>query len=44
MDVDPRFPIMDADSRQQLDEAKAALLAEAPLGAAADPFAAHLAE
>ena len=44
MDLNPRFPTVDADARRQLDKAKAELLAEAPLGAVPDPFAAELAE
>ena len=43
MDVNPKFPTLDADARRQLDEAKAELLAEAPKGAVPDPFAHQLA-
>ena len=38
MDIDPRYPKVDAAKRQDLAETKALLEAEAPKGAAADPF------
>ena len=40
--IDPRYPKVDAAKRQDLAETKALLEAEAPKGAAADPFAAEL--
>jgi PPK2 family polyphosphate:nucleotide phosphotransferase len=43
MDIDPRYPVVDAAKRKDLAETKALLEAEAPKGAAADPFAAELA-
>jgi PPK2 family polyphosphate:nucleotide phosphotransferase len=38
MEVDPRFPTVDEEQRRQLLEVKSALEAEAPKGAAPDPF------
>ena len=38
MDIDPRFPAVSDERRQQLQEVKAGLEAEAPEGAAPDPF------
>jgi len=43
MDIDPRYPKVDAAKQRDLAETKALLEAEAPKGAAADPFAAELA-
>ncbi len=43
MDIDPHYPVVDAAKRQDLAETRALLEAEAPEGAAADPFAAGLA-
>jgi PPK2 family polyphosphate:nucleotide phosphotransferase len=43
MQIDPRYPAVDAARQKDLAEAKALLEAEAPKGAAADPFAAELA-
>ena len=40
--IDPRYPVVDAGKRKDLAEARALLEAEAPRGAAADPFAAGL--
>jgi PPK2 family polyphosphate:nucleotide phosphotransferase len=40
--LDPRFPTVGDDQRQALADAKAALEAEAPKGAPADPFEASL--
>ena len=42
IEIDPQFPVMEADARSQLAEAKAELEAEAPRGAAPDPFAERL--
>jgi PPK2 family polyphosphate:nucleotide phosphotransferase len=42
MGIDPRYPKVDAARRKDLAETKALLEAEAPKGAAADPFAAEL--
>ncbi|HYA53692.1 MAG TPA: hypothetical protein VEG33_21290, partial [Streptosporangiaceae bacterium] len=42
MDIDPRYPKVDVAKRQDLAETKALLEAEAPKGAAADPFQAEL--
>ena len=39
MEIDPRFPIVTEERRQSLLEVKETLEAEAPHGAAADPFA-----
>jgi PPK2 family polyphosphate:nucleotide phosphotransferase len=41
--IDPHYPKVDAAKRKDLAETKAMLEAEAPKGAAADPFAAELA-
>jgi hypothetical protein len=43
MDIDPHNPVVSAAKQQDLAETKALLEAEAPEGAAADPFAAELA-
>jgi PPK2 family polyphosphate:nucleotide phosphotransferase len=43
MDIAPRFPLLEADARRQLAEAKAELEAQAPSGADPDPFADRLA-
>ena len=43
IDLDPRYPKVDAARRKDLAEVKAMLEAEAPEGAAADPFAAEMA-
>jgi len=43
MDIDPRYPKVDAAKQRDLAETKALLEAEAPKGAVADPFAAELA-
>src|SRR5262249_2668975 len=40
IEIDPRYPVVSADRRQQLQAVKAELEAEAPRGAPADPFAA----
>jgi PPK2 family polyphosphate:nucleotide phosphotransferase len=42
MEIDPQFPKLDAAKRKDLAEVRAMLEAEAPDGAAADPFAAEL--
>ncbi|MFL6241165.1 MAG: polyphosphate kinase 2 family protein [Actinomycetes bacterium] len=39
MEIDPKYPTVTAKARDQLQAAKKALEAEAPKGAAADPFA-----
>jgi PPK2 family polyphosphate:nucleotide phosphotransferase len=39
MEIDPRFPALDADARARLAEVRAQLEAEAPSGQAPDPFA-----
>ena len=39
MEIDPRFPVVDDERREELLEVKEALEAQAPKGAAADPFA-----
>ena len=44
MDIDPQFPVVEADVRRRLAQAKAELEAEAPEGAAPDPFADRLAK
>jgi len=41
MEIDPRFPAVDDEDRRKLAEIKAALEAQAPDGAAADPFEAE---
>jgi PPK2 family polyphosphate:nucleotide phosphotransferase len=38
MEIDPRFPALDDDQRKELLDVKALLEAEAPKGAAPDPF------
>jgi PPK2 family polyphosphate:nucleotide phosphotransferase len=43
MDIDPRYPKVDAAKRKELAQTKAMLEAEAPRGAAPDPFEAQLA-
>jgi len=43
MDIDPRYPKVDAAKQRDLAETKALLEAEAPKGAVADPFATELA-
>jgi PPK2 family polyphosphate:nucleotide phosphotransferase len=40
VEIDPRYPVVSEDRRQQLQAVKAELEAEAPKGAPADPFAA----
>jgi Polyphosphate kinase 2 (PPK2) len=40
MEIDPRYPVVSDDRRQQLQAVKRELEAEAPKGAPADPFAA----
>lgn len=42
MDIDPHYPTVDADKLKDLAEAKALLEAEAPKGAAPDPFQAKI--
>ena len=39
IDIDPRYPIIDEEARERLQEVKKTLEAQAPPGAAADPFA-----
>jgi len=39
MEIDPRFPTVDKQRREELLKVKATLEAQAPAGAAADPFA-----
>jgi hypothetical protein len=41
IEIDPRYPTVSDDDKQRLLEAKETLIAEAPKGAAADPFAAE---
>lgn len=41
MDIDPRYPAVDAAKRKDLAEIRTLLEAEAPKGAVADPFAAE---
>jgi len=43
MEIDPHYPEVDAARRKDLAETRALLEAEAPKGAAADPFASELA-
>ena len=43
MDIDPHYSLVEATKRKDLAETKALLEAEAPKGAAADPFVAELA-
>ncbi len=38
IELDPRYPEVNADQKRDLQDAKASLEAEAPAGAAADPF------
>ena len=38
IEIDPQYPQLDDEARRDLDQAKRALEAEAPKGAAADPF------
>ena len=40
IEIDPRYPVVSADRRQQLQAVRTELEAEAPRGAPADPFAA----
>lgn len=40
MEIDPQYPTLSADAREQLGTVKRELEAEAPAGAAADPYAA----
>jgi Polyphosphate kinase 2 (PPK2) len=40
VEIDPQYPVVSADRRQQLQAVRAELEAEAPKGAPADPFAA----
>jgi hypothetical protein len=42
LDIDPQYPNVDGDHQRDLVEAKSALEAQAPKGAAADPFQAEL--
>jgi PPK2 family polyphosphate:nucleotide phosphotransferase len=42
--IDPQYPVVDDDVRSDLAQVKEELEAEAPKGAAADPFAARLAK
>jgi PPK2 family polyphosphate:nucleotide phosphotransferase len=44
IDLDPRYPTIDAEAREALQEVKRTLEAEAPPGAAADPFASEATE
>ncbi len=44
IEIDPRYPTIGMDARQALQEVKKALEAQAPEGAAADPFEAEQAE
>jgi len=39
IDIDPRYPTIDEEARANLKEIKKTLEAQAPPGAAADPFA-----
>src|SRR5262249_12091487 len=41
IEIDPRYPVVSEDQRQQLQAVKRELEAEAPKGAPADPFAAE---
>jgi PPK2 family polyphosphate:nucleotide phosphotransferase len=43
MDIGPRYPVVGADRQKDLAETRALLEAEAPEGAAADPFQAEIA-
>jgi hypothetical protein len=38
VELDPQYPSLSDEDRQALREARAALVAQAPAGAAADPF------
>jgi hypothetical protein len=38
MELDPRFPVLDDEARRELLEIKRTLEAQAPKGAAADPY------
>ena len=40
IEIDPQFPTVDADARRDLEVARQELVAQAPEGAAPDPFAA----
>ena len=42
MQLDPQYPRLDDDARRDLEQAKLELEAEAPSGAAADPFEAQV--
>jgi hypothetical protein len=42
MDIDPHYPVVGADRQKDLAETRALLEAEAPKGAAADPFQAEI--
>jgi len=44
IEIDPQFPVVEPEARSRLAEAKAELEAQAPKGAAPDPFADRLAE
>jgi hypothetical protein len=44
MEIDPKFPVVSDEARQDLQEVKKELEAQAPKGAAADPFEQKLAE
>jgi hypothetical protein len=39
IDIDPRYPTIDKEAQEALQEIKKTLEAQAPPGAAADPFA-----
>jgi hypothetical protein len=39
IDIDPRYPTIDKAAEEKLQEIKKTLEAQAPAGAAADPFA-----
>jgi PPK2 family polyphosphate:nucleotide phosphotransferase len=41
IEIDPQYPSLDDQARNDLEQAKRELEAEAPAGAAADPFEAH---
>jgi hypothetical protein len=43
MEIDPRYPKVDTAKRKELAETRAMLEAEAPKGAAPDPFESELA-
>jgi PPK2 family polyphosphate:nucleotide phosphotransferase len=38
VEIDPRYPVLDSETRAQLDEMRLQLEAQAPEGASADPF------